>query len=261
MIRYQKLQGVSVDSGSSLPSIHITPEGKAMGAVPGWQMLIDPDYMVSGAPRNRALPNSITLSNRHIGLGSFPNGQASLHIDTPTDGAATITPQDVAFNKDEWSVFVVIRDDAEQTSDTTLFRSITDAPRGSLSVRIGIGSTGVVGGDRSLTVWEGSTTARLSYVPEKIFAGRTVLHMVTFSIRDGLAMFSNGEKVASKPSDKRPLDQGDSAGEWRFRATNVVADVGMMGVLSVDLSQPENTGHRRAIEKFLMAKYGISGAS
>lgn len=255
MMRYQKLQGVNLDSSTTLPSINITPEGKAMGAVPGWQMLIDPDYMVSGAPRNRALPNSITLTNMPIDLGSFPNGQASLHIDTYANGTTAITPQDVAFNKDEWSVFAVVREDAEQTSHTTLFRSITDAPSGLLSVRIGISS---MGSGRQFSVWEGTTTRRLVYPPEKPFAGRTVLLMVTFSIRDGLSIFTNGEKVASNPDDKRPLDQGDGAGEWRFRSTAVTADVGMMGVLSIDLSQPENTGHRRAIEKFLMTKYGIS---
>jgi hypothetical protein len=262
MIRYQKLQGVNFDSSTALTSIDITPEGKAMGAVPGWQMLIDPDYMVSGAPRNRALPNSVTSSSRSINTGTFPNGQTSMKIDAPTDGITTIMPQDVAFNKTAWSVFVVIREDAEMTMDTAFFRSITSAPSGSLSLRLGTSSTGVVGGDRSINVWEGTTTTRVAYVPEKIFAGRTVLHMVTFSIRDGLSIFTNGKKVSSNPDDKRPLDQGDGAGEWRmFYSSNMVADVGMAGVLSIDLAQPENSGHRRAIERFLMEKYGIASAS
>src|SRR5690625_2178281 len=85
MIRFLKLYGVDLGA-SSLPQVLRTPEGQAMGAIPGWSILADPSYMdvSEGSIRNRALSNDQmpkTWGAGSLAASTFPNGQEAFLFD------------------------------------------------------------------------------------------------------------------------------------------------------------------------------------
>ncbi|RUR51426.1 hypothetical protein [Vreelandella populi] len=252
MRRYQMLQGVRVPN-SSLPSIEITAEGRAMGAIPFWNTMLDPNYVSGGKVRNRAV--KATLQENTDGtpptFGEFPNGERAFsQIVTPLNRSAAATDM----NPNRWTVFVVQRGDASAPASREVLRTVAGVGAGEFSPRMGINASG----DRA-SIYKSSSDAalRLGYTPESNYLNRTVLLMFTFSIERGLAIFENGELVASAPDDVQPLTAGYSAGEYAWHR-QMAGLVGMAGLLDADLSAPENAGYRRAIERFLMTKYGIS---
>lgn len=254
MIRYQKLHGVNVGAASALPAVPISPEGQAMGSVPGWRIFLDPAHTVNGAPRNRALPNNVTsLSSESLAAGVFDNGSPAFQFNE----TMSIQPN-VSINNETWTAFCVVKL-AEGPGGTAadFVDSIDSWEEPALSVRYGFNVT-----KESMTYYTGYSVSaegnRARYtLPEGSFVDRTVLAMWTFSTRDGIRLFIDGKLEDHAEDDKRPFDVGYLAGEWRmfngFRGL-----VGMSGMLDIDLGWAEHTGHRRAIEKFLMNKYEIS---
>jgi len=78
MKRIIQLSGVSLPSNVNMPKVTRTPEGEAMGHVPGWAMLLDPDYINGGAPRNRARANEVfEVGTGSLVVGAFANGAAA----------------------------------------------------------------------------------------------------------------------------------------------------------------------------------------
>lgn len=131
-------------------------------------------------------------------------------------------------------------------------RSISDAASGGLSLRAGLN----VGASRA-TIYAGTATVRLGYTLAQSFLNRTTFLMFTFSTRDGLRIFENGNEVAAAPDDKRPLTHGFGANEWLMWRENFGL-LGMSGMLSIDLGWAEHRAYRRQMSEFMAAKYGIS---
>ena len=253
MIRYQKLHGVNVGAASALPAVPISPEGQAMGAVPGWKLFLDPAHMVNGAPRNRALPNNVTsLVFGEMALSEFDNGSPAFQFNE-TVGIQPNLP----IHNSAWTMFSVVKmadvEIAGLPSEMAISLELGEEPE--LCVRHGFNVY-----QTAMTFYEGptiSSRARYNYPQgEGNFRAQTLLAMWTFSTRDGIRLYLNGKEVDHK-EDKRLFDRGYGAGEWiMFRGFRGLA--GMTGMLDIDLGWAEHTGHRRAIEKFLMNKYEIS---
>lgn len=252
MIRYSKAQGVQIPS-AALGAIHFTPEGVAMGAVPGWKMFLDPSYMVSGAPRNRAVKQSVTTAPEGpITINTFRSTQeAAFRMYNNTIGTRSIRGLP-AVNPNRWSFFIPFSlPSSTGLSLTEIFRSNVLSEAGELCLRIAMTANGDV------VIYEGTTVDRLRWTPAVSLVDSPALLMFTFSTDGGLNIFANGVRVASA-ADFRPLTEGFGAGEWRmFGNSNTRCDAGMIGMLDLDLSTPENAGYRRAIEQFLMTKYGL----
>lgn len=257
MIKYMKVSGVTLKD-SELPQVTLTPEGRAMGAVPGWAFMIDPAYipLPVGGSGDTAF-NRVSGRMIFVDTGNSPeivqeNGNPMILAEGDN---FLQTLGDVDINPEEWTVFSVIRGVDGRARNFIVLSEPGDSDSGvSLSISYSANS-----GD--LIVYEyandaGGIPQRLS-APAGLNDGSIKLVMVTFSVRDGLRAYVNGELVAYEPDDKRPLTHGYQAGEYRMHR-RFRGYYGMSGILNADLGKDENTGHRRAIEKFLMSKYGIS---
>lgn len=267
MIRFQVLHGVELSGATSLPTVTRTDEGRAMGAVPGWGMFGDPAYVYldDNTMLNRA-SGAITemfFPENPINLGSFPDSGAPA-IDMSQLGFAVYGSSDV--NPASHTLFAVLMLDAEHGPGDAQIRNMGYG-NGAYAEEDGeiTLNWGYLPQTSSLTVREhsvganntaGQSSARLNAVVGDVF-GETHLFMMTFSTRDGLKLFLDGELVGENKDDKRPLTRDFNAGEWTmFR--NCRGYYGMHGLINIDLGWPEHAGYRRSIERFLMGKYGIS---
>ncbi|WP_193090871.1 hypothetical protein [Halomonas colorata] len=254
MRRYQMLQGVQVPN-SNLPSIEITPEGRAMGAIPFWNTLLDPDYVSDNKIRNRAI--KATLQNNEdpgtYTFSSFANGARAFNYPSGSENLLrSLSSTDI--NPERWTVFVVQRPNSDAAQAREVLRSIDSAPADEFSPRMGINTA-----NSRASIYKSSSdaTLRLGYTPPVNYNNRTVLLMFTFSVERGLAIFEDGVLGAAAPNETQPFTFGYQAGAvgWNRQMAGLV---GMAGLLDADLSAPENAGYRRSIERFLMTKYGIN---
>lgn len=269
MLRYQRINGVRLENTNGLPTIQRTPEGAAMGAVPGWVDLIDPDYMNvdEGWVRNRAAarskyPNVATPAV----VSQFPNGASAFQMlsgQTLRIESDAVAP---AIDPTQWSVFTVCMPqpiDGGSGVDSVCVLRGQDNNHSLIGLRVDF--TRDFGRPTIRTYNQYGigvqNPARLSYNGLNIYTlSEPALVMFTGSTRDGLRIFVNGEEVAAAPSDKRPLEIGYEGGENQrayFRGARGL--FGMTGALSIDLGWAEHAGYRRAIEAFLMGKYQIGG--
>lgn len=257
MIKYQKVSGVTLDSSSGLPSITSTPEGLAMGSVPGWAVFIDPDYSDGTSVRNRAIANTVPALSDPADFTQI-NGQTAFNLTEVNPSQIESPGGDI--NPDRWTVFFVSSDTSEHPNTTrqhvvTPYVAASDVVCLHISV---VNTTSAV----AVTIYENSERSagqpyRLAHENSGLDSSDPSLIMCTFSIERGLSIFKNGEMVADEPNDLRPLNYGTKGDEYAMMMYRLCKQ-GMAGILNTDLSAPENTGHRRAIEKFLMSKYGIS---
>lgn len=259
MIKYQKIQGVKLSEATSLPNIVRTPEGVAMGAVPGWAVLLDPAYVSisDNTVLNRAR-GVVSSADNTLTFNDLPSGHPAFFAGITGGSSSPINIDGTAdINPSAWTVIYVGR---PQENDSFIPRICIPKSGASEVMSLNIG---LAADTRSTNIYENSINVggqpiRLSYEPSNNFSERdsATLLMYTFSEDRGLAIFDGGEKVAEDISDTRPLDFGTAAGEWGF-GISLNGWHGLYGLLNIDLGAPENTGHRRSIEKFLMDKYDI----
>lgn len=260
MIRYQKISGITLEGNAGLPRVQITPEGRAMGAVPGWSVFLDPSYSQINPQyiRNRAQPDGNDL----VSDGSFEydeiNGNTAFLMTNEAGGMAH-RPQKGNIDPDRWTVFFVGADmvATKPTAIPRIIAPVDDTLEG-VALNFGYNSTGAAIVLYEQAQFDPGNPIRLRYDPlTPLFVRESpTLIMATFSVERGINIFDGGSLVKSEPNDTRPLTIaiGKEESRW-FRF--VRGKFGMCGLLNTDLSAPENTGHRRAIERFLMTKYGI----
>lgn len=255
MIKYQKIQGVNLSDETGLSKIPVSDEGRAMGSVPGWQVLFDPSYAGDGRIRNRAQPSD----NETHDSGPMTIGERDGQdvFDQESDGVIARHTKG-AVNPSAWSVFWCGKMDAVSNVPRIVAPQNDDFNEESdFVLNVGFTNTGgrlFIGQQSRFN----NNPERLSYSPSGAFASREEfsLLMATFSTTEGLKIYDGGELVASDSSDTTALNGALEPGAfrwWRFMR----GQWGMTGLLNIDLGAPENTGHRRAIERFLMDKYGI----
>jgi hypothetical protein len=83
--------------------------------------------------------------------------------------------------------------------------------------------------------------------------------MTTYSEGEGIKIIHNG-KIVGVNENFGGFQANDTAGTYQWISsfnTTRTADVGHTGLLDIDLSRPENAGHRRALENYLIELYGI----
>lgn len=241
--------------------------GQAMGDAPGWQMLLDPssrqgaDGFLNGASRNDLL----TTGNWPLGSdndATFDNGEAAYRVTsgfTSSTGFGRRLKTTFALNPTEWTFFFVVAMDITPSVGAFSFIQPETVTGGGL----GIGLRVIMATNGRLRVLETSSNNIRLEAPSNTFPDDVPhLIMVTFSTRDGLRVYKDGQLYLSDPDDKRPLDDQTGPGEYYLMSnrTESVDDVrvGMMGLLSADLSWPEHAEERLKIEEFLIDKYGIA---
>lgn len=262
MIKYQRVHGVEINASSTLPRLQVTPEGLAMGGVPGWLALSHPEYTVDDLRiRNIAQSGSFFnirySSEGGISFGEMPGGQLSIRS---MDEASVNYEVGVDLNPDQWTAFAVVKPVVvDQAYPQAIFRPEEESRAGD---EVGL-QFGMSPSTRTVAIYDnptsGSGSTRLEYTGVNLSQRDSPsLLMATFSLSRGLAIYDGGQVVAQNPNDTRPLELSVSGERNLQFMRNARGDFGISGILGVDLSEPVNNGHRRAIEKFLMTKYGIS---
>lgn len=260
MRSYLKMHALDFENSNGLPTIEEREEDWLIANAPGWAMFLTPRYDdgVSAGENWIYNPVSETDSGPRAGeivLGSFPNGARSLR--SSGDDFFNFF-QTAKINPNEWSFFAVFSH-APSPLPQYLVRPSSSDPEGE---RIGlmIGCT-ASDGENVLVYksYESGTgnPVRLSHPFNLGARTAPTLMMVTFSTERGLAIFDGGGRVATAPGDTLPLNSDTDGDNNLIIMQNVRGDHGPYGILNSDLSRPENAGHRRAIEEFLMRKYGI----
>lgn len=257
MIKFQRISGVNLDA-ENLPVINITPEGEAMGAVPGWGVYVDPKTNPDGGQtvRNQAIRNGNATQDsgsRVVVLGDINGTPAFDH--TSESGQFNVDLPVNGINPEAWSVFFALSSGSGPNVQTIFAERPAVAAGDGIGLNVALNAAGT-----NVLVYEGTGTGtgQISRfdTTSVLSNGVPSLIMVTFSTSRGFALYKNGQLVNSDDSDKRPLTNSQNANAVRhgFAARGLQGD---MGILNIDLGAPENTGHRRSIEKFLMDKYGI----
>ena len=241
------LDGVSLPNASGRPVISLTPADKAIAHIPGWQMFVDPDYIVGGKVRNLALPNEIM---EHGGVGfttsTFANGEKAFDLSDDR----RIQPN-IAFPTEAWTFFAVAKPSASDIGQR--YVSAVNESSSPPAIEPSLGLTAGGGGVRTWS--RGISDARASVTMS--LAGEEVYIMWTGSTRDGCRIYINGVELDHNAGATEPFNKNSGPGEWRC-LYGVRGLVGMMGLLSIDLGWAENVGYRRALDRFLMSKYGIA---
>lgn len=261
MINLQVLHGLRVAGRHHLKHVTFTPEGQTLGHIDGWNTFIDPAYCTPSADTvcNRALrEEEIPINLGAITLGSFGNGALAFLTDDETLGGQFIRVNpDAEVNRDAWTFFTVIEPLSNNVAPQRFITPTTETEEDVVAFSLGMNQSLT-----SLVVYENGIVAsnqpqRLRYAVPEDRRGERALVEFTFSVREGLKIFWNGELVAENRDDRRPLNYGYQAGEWElFRSLR--GKVGSSGVLDVDLSEPDHEGDRLTLEKFMMEKYGIN---
>ena len=251
MISYQEL--VVAGNGTGKKFIP-TPEGVAMASIPNWVALADPNYISASGVKNRTQRDSnFTIVQGGINLGAFPNGEKSFN---PTDAVISRLLSPVDFPKDEWSVFFVVKpvekiiEPLNQAIITANNDMTADIKKYAPSIRLLRDGTGI-GIYRTGALAD--QNRRLAYKSTDML-GVSSLFIATFSKDLGLSIYRNGAKVAENTSDKNPINDQFGLGSWSL-LRGCRGDVGMIGVLGLDLNKAANTGYRKQIEEYLQSRY------
>lgn len=262
MIKYEKLSGVDIPV-STIGKLSVTPEGVAIGGIPGWKMLVDPKYKVSqnSGLRNRALPSNYVSSASALISEEFQNLELAFRSDAATMAAAPRGGFDI--NPSEWSIAGVVQAGAgARTASTSVVRSLINSADPDVGINLLISASGNIALDSKTPV--SPFIYRITTENAPVTSGKgAAFYLLTFSTDLGLNLFVNGAPVASNSGDKRPLTPAFASSNNFCMFSDSVNNVGkikfgMHCIFDVDLSKPENAGHRVLLTKFMMNKYSLS---
>lgn len=245
MKRIITLAGVTIPGATNMPSIQRSESGLAFGGIEDWSILHDPASVSEGRINNLA-----RRGQRAANVGAAPDlgtiaGQPALAF----GGSARPYFGVVDINPTAWTVWAVVGQTQALAGQIVAPNNAAAVGQHFLRITFNAGLTEV----RVTT--EGGAV-RLAYA--KAFLNTVSFLMFTFSVRDGLRIFDGGQLVAAAPNNVAPLTGQFGAGQWRWWEAYRNGQAGVHGLLSVDLGQPERAAQRRAIERFIMPKYGIA---
>lgn len=265
MLRYEKVN-LSVPQ-TILGRLTITPEGRALAAIPGWRALIDPAYKapLGNGYRNRAMSRNYLVSASGYAPQSFANGEPAFSSLAVAHANAART--EFALNPQEFSIFFVLKRTADPISVSSYLLRPIQSPASEDQIGAYVFSSTAKGLVLHNTlpaapyVYRMILPSALELVPGK---SDSVLCMFTFSVERGLTGYVNGKEVARNATDKRPLSPGfyeTAANRMHQQTSGELSSnpviYGMHGILDIDLSKPEYTANRYQIEEFLKTKYAI----
>ena len=227
----------------------------AIGHIPGWSALLDPDYRIGGGVLNRASGGLLTPPTPWGAShdGALPNGKPAFKISGTT---ANRLIADADINSDAWTVFFLLNVTTVSPSGSRDLIAPENLAGAGIGLRISLRTTG------QLSIYPtAATTPRLTVAASAIPLATTFLLMCTGSTRDGLRVFVKGVLVAHDDTKDEALNDQIEAGQYFFYRNNSGTGAllaSLTGLLGVDLGQVENAGYRRAIERVLMAHVGAA---
>ena len=254
MIKTIPLHGVSLSGANGLPTVASAandPASQAIGGIPGWKVFIDPSEGTASSLPNLARANSVftplTGSFEYDDLG--PGLDTYLSDDWANAADKRLTAP-VGINPTAWTFFYVLNTTSVGVDgNRVLAKTNSGVPGGSEGIEIRIDTSN---GLRLIR-----TTGTTLVASGALVNDTTVLIMATFSTRDGTSLRKNGAEIAANSADLNPLTFEFGPQQWGMLRTPF-GEFGMMGLLDIDLSWPENAGYRRALETYLINRYGIA---
>lgn len=253
MIRYTRVDGLSLGADSGLPAINISQDGQRIGSIPGWNTLLTPDSKQGNEPRNRVVGGQYLTAafSNPLSAGEFPNGALSFDRNN-TNRFTGLTN----INKSAWTFFIVVHQRTIATAGIDFLQGIlAESTPGLRSPRLALNNDAT---DFALYEEAGTTNA-VARLELTSFVGRTALLMATYSDGNGVNLYENGAVGASNPSAES-FEELDRSGQYYWLngfTVDRAADVGHAGLLDIDMSRPENAGHRRVLENYMFELYGI----
>lgn len=264
----QVVKGLKLND-PSFEKLERTPEGIAIGGLPGWEMLLDPDYAETGWIRNRAKPNAKfnlieaeNINTTEINLIQV-NGANLLHSHPVSKGGAgqyraVSSDAKVSIDSKKWTVFCVIKPSAVSDAlgyPTSIIRPETNGIPNSLY--IGLNPTNGQLRIYNQSVADTSTASMAPYVaaqfPTNVAVDALKVLVITFSEEKGFNAYENGVHLGNVAAPAVTLD---ASGVFSvYRSSN--AAWGLVGALNEDLSLPVNKVYMQKLTSFLMEKYGI----
>lgn len=232
-----------------------SPEGELLGDLPGWSLMFDPKFInEKGNIRNRVERNTFVsalssytvkqsgsaalLGATEVNKGKF---QPNLQINVQEWTAFFVCKPQVATGAIPLGVFRTIGRDVESTTQKGMNISFLTTTETLRIYRNGSNNPG------------GSANAVLSAAvpPEKIeqLAG----YMVTFSVTNGYKIYCDGVLIGSS-TNVTPINFGFNSGEWEL-FPDFVGEMGLSGLLSVDLSKDEYAQYRTNLWQLINQRY------
>ncbi|MDW0357820.1 hypothetical protein Q8G38_00660 [Halomonas venusta] len=264
MMYYQHLPFSLPDAVAS-DRVTITEVGQAIGHVPEWVVLNLPQYNPDVRYRNVVEEFDVVSSAyAEPNYRTLDNGEKVIHI--PSDGGIAFRTTTGHINPERWSGFAYVNaavppdEGVEEYYRGQYFGALHLVDTEDLRPTINLAHVRS-SSDRGFYIYENRLIQeagqpyRLRWLSNEAGVTEPGIVMWTFSVENGLSIWFNGERKAVNTDDKRPLETGFDAFQILFRARG---DVGVHGLLNIDLNAPENAGHRIAIEKFMAKKYGIN---
>lgn len=263
------MQAIQIVKGATAPYdaqvYTFTPEGQAMGSIPGWEALIDPSYvnttLKTALNRCKYKSNAVSDSSGAavvVNIGQFSNGQKAFDM---SDTNQTRLNPNIPFPTDNWSVVFVAKPIVKTGTNLNVVLTgntyFSDAALVSPKIGFSLNTNSLYIAQGGAIQQEGNY--RLAYTSPTPLSDETAVYIVTGSSKNGLAIYKNGVKVASSTSQgsKAPLNNQIGAGEWHM-LRGARGLFGYVGLLSIDLNDAVNKGFRDQINQFLMSKYGIA---
>lgn len=252
---YQRANNVRLKASAGLPILKVTPEGRMIGNVPGWNVFISPDFVNASEStvRNRAAGIDCVADN--VIISELMGNPMLFSGNTGGQFNSIKLNPGVAINPDEWSFVILGKVESNETSSQS-FSAPNNSDADVIAPRVGFTNTG-----STFRVYEnGSINSpfRLSYVGDFHNRSTPTLLIVTFSVKNGLKIFDNRQLVAAAPDDKRPLNNQYGANHWSMLGPLLRGYWGMCGQLNIDLGDAENESYRNFIEDLLIEKYSVA---
>lgn len=231
-------------------------DGRALGGIPGWRMLIDPDYADFDRIENRVdLKRSLTPAAvwDEKNFSEFANGMPAFAVTS----VFKRLPGTVDFNPKTWSIVLVASWEPSGAAGATDLLLPDNASESS-----GFGPRLTINVLGELAVYNSDASVKRICLRDAFVDARAHFFIITFSTREGLKIFRDAELVAQNPNDKNKLNEKFLAGQYRFlnakSGANSILKVGLYGVLDIDLGRSQHVGYRKRLESFVANKYGIS---
>lgn len=260
-----RLDGVTLPDPDPSKLFAVDEMDRAIGGIPGWAALVDPDYADFTVPTDPTpVLNRVTGSNNNsqTGLSSEEIEGRLLFKREGNDGSgfisinAGVDPDRVTFFSvvDMRPAFSPVLD-----SDITLWTTATaNINVGDIQPRLYIGVSGtLILRENGRASASPDNPIRLQYAGGYAARETLSLVMVVYSVDTGLSIYDNGVLVASEPTDKRPFTSAFGPGEHQF-LRNWRGYAGLTGLINMDMAAPENDRYRRTLEQYLMGRYGIA---
>ncbi|WP_353172407.1 hypothetical protein [Acinetobacter rudis] len=231
-------------------------EGEFIGDIPGWVMLFDPKYINNQLNvRNRVKPNNFVLSKNKFNIKVV--GDSAL-ISSTEMFKSSFQPN-LNFKGEEWSAFFVCSPlSISGVVPHGVFRSIK---RGENGTQVGINISFLTNGQAIRIYKNGSTnpggsagailTAEIP--PGKI--NNLACYMVTFSTDLGFKVYCDNELI-KESNYKIAANFGINIGEWEIYP-DFAGDIGLTGLLNVDLSSNDNMQARQKIFSLVKERYQL----